>query len=432
MVSINDPFIHSVDMLVAALKREIEACSVDDELSALLCQHFLGERANQLGLTKFSTIDLEKWVDTNRSSLHEAPFLSVLGSLAFVEIRKGGSPSDKAGIAFRDGLTGLSARQKVFSVPNSWMLHPANVIGVGLGASVTDYIDPEQGRWWQEILQEGLRHDEIPLFSRFVYVYCLYLLNPSLVHELPAGLLPTNFENPTLAELAVSIWMVKRGILQTNIQGTADWLDQAQSHWLLRCLTEGTEPLSNFKAAIALDALTGYVFTRSQYPRLELVISLLSNFSAAMERWSSRWPVSDEYDVQSLLWFILRSAFDDAGYEDNLPKFGRSAHRFDIGLPQLGLLVEAKYVRDPRKDFQSIVEAIGKDSAQITTQSTYKEILVFIYDASRAAEQHDWAKKTIEKIARVRGCIIHSAPSSLKGPILPQRKLRRRSGKSSR
>src|SRR5204863_8592069 len=126
---------------------------------------------------------------------HEAPSVSVLGCLAYEEIRKGSSLSTQAKVAFRDGLAGLSTRQKVFSAPNSWMHHSANVLGVGLGVSVIDEIPAEQSLWWQETLQEGLQRRELPLFLRLAYAYGLYMLTPSLVSQLSPSLIPGSFEH---------------------------------------------------------------------------------------------------------------------------------------------------------------------------------------------------------------------------------------------
>jgi len=54
-----------------------------------------------------------------------------------------------------------------------------------------------------------------------------------------------------------------------------------------------------------------------------------------MERWKSQWLIENEYDVQSILWLLLRPYFEDLRYEENLAKLGRSGQRYDFGIPSL-------------------------------------------------------------------------------------------------
>jgi len=49
---------------------------------------------------------------------------------------------------------------------------------------------------------------------------------------------------------------------------------------------------------------------------------------------------------------------------------------------------------------------------QITTQVVYKGIIVFVYDESCSVEQHAWTKDAIERIERIKGRVIKSAPST--------------------
>ena len=42
-----------------------------------------------------------------------------------------------------------------------------------------------------------------------------------------------------------------------------------------------------------------------------------------------RWPVTQEREVQDILWLILRSYFPDVVDEDALPKLGHSTYKAD-------------------------------------------------------------------------------------------------------
>ena len=133
-----------------------------------------------------------------------------------------------------------------------------------------------------------------------------------------------------------------------------------------------------------------------------------------MERWKYQWPIENEYDVQSILWLMLRPYFEDLHYEENLAKLGRSGHRYDFGIPSLNTIVEVKYVRK-KEDFQKIVNEVGLNSAQLLPQTDFRNIVVFAYDNSRSVEQHSWTVKALRSITFVKHAIIVSAPSNCKG-----------------
>jgi hypothetical protein len=85
--------------------------------------------------------------------------------------------------------------------------------------------------------------------------------------------------------------------------------------------------------------------------RIALVMQLLKNLPIAVrvlgdrQRGKPPFELADEYDVQDLLFAILRSVFDDAKREEWTPGKAGSAKRIDILLPSITAVVEAKYVR---------------------------------------------------------------------------------------
>jgi hypothetical protein len=108
---------------------------------------------------------------------------------------------------------------------------------------------------------------------------------------------------------------------------------------------------------------------------------------------------------------MLCPYFEDIRYEDNLPKLGRSGHRYDLGIPSLGKLVEVKYIRK-KDDFQKIINEVGIDAAQITTQVEFREFVVFVYDETCAVENYSWTHKALINLNYVKEVIIVSAPST--------------------
>ena len=226
----------------------------------------------------------------------------------------------------------------------------------------------------------------------------------------------------SLAELAFAIWLVKRELVDVK-EEKESWLKTAQGKLIEKILREPYEG-DDYKAGIIFLVAIDYIEARSQRPDFDLVCSLLENFLPAMERWKEKWEVKDEYDVQSLLWLILRPSFANLTYEEYLPKFGRSSERYDIGIPELGLIIEAKYTRRST-DLQKIVEEIGKDVAQLQPQTIFQHIIAFIYDESCSTERHAWVKQTLESIPEVKSAIIVAAPAICRASkIKTQRKVK--------
>lgn len=409
MVSLEDSFSGGINSLINGLAGVIGEINRPGDLSGLMARHFLADTHTSLQFDWKVSVPLMDWLDQHSSDFFESPSLATLGFLIFDLVHKKTSPLVGALTAFKRGLDLLRDRQNVFTTPNSWAIQPDIVLGITLGVSVLD--DPIFREWMREKLYEGLEHPELPLFLRLVYRYGLYLLKAEPLTGDSHFFLNLDSLTCTLPELALFIWLVRHGVFVPDTIDSAAWLDKTQAELLERCVVEDPQSIRDEKAAVVLEALLSYINTRSRYPRVDLVISLLSNFEATMERWNRSWRIRDEYDIQSLLWLILRSSFDDLRYEEYFPKFGRSGYRYDLGIPQLSLVIEAKYAR-AKNDFQRIVDEIGKDSAQLSTQAKFTGIIVFLYDQSCSVEQYAWVQDAIEQIRFVKKCIICSAPST--------------------
>lgn len=82
------------------------------------------------------------------------------------------------------------------------------------------------------------------------------------------------------------------------------------------------------------------------------LMQILNNFPVVSrimtDRQRGRPPflLENEYDVQDLLYALVRSAFDDAKREEWTPQRAGSAKRIDVTIASIEAVVEAKYVRD--------------------------------------------------------------------------------------
>jgi hypothetical protein len=153
---------------------------------------------------------------------------------------------------------------------------------------------------------------------------------------------------------------------------------------------------------------------------------VLRRFPAAMKRWRwddpaevqhpIRWEVNSEREVQDIVWVLLRGVFDDLVDEEPLPRLGHSSYRSDFGIPRLGVLVEIKYVRSASA-FKKVEKEVIEDSvAYLRERTTYKKIVVFIYDASASVQEHDVTAAALLDLEHVIDVVIVSRPSQLPPP----------------
>lgn len=153
---------------------------------------------------------------------------------------------------------------------------------------------------------------------------------------------------------------------------------------------------------------------------------VLRRFPAAMKRWRwdnpadvkhpIRWEITSEREVQDTVWMLLRAVFDDLVDEEPLPRLGHSSYRSDFGLPRLGVLVEIKYVRSAA-EFKKIEKEVVEDSvAYLRDRTTYKKIVVFIYDESCSSQEHDVTAAALRSLDHIIDVVIVSRPSQLPAP----------------
>jgi hypothetical protein len=82
------------------------------------------------------------------------------------------------------------------------------------------------------------------------------------------------------------------------------------------------------------------------------LMQILNNFPTAARAMSNRkygrppFLLSNEYDVQDLLYTILRCTFDDVKREEWTPQNAGSAKRIDFVIRSIQTVIEVKYVRD--------------------------------------------------------------------------------------
>jgi hypothetical protein len=172
-----------------------------------------------------------------------------------------------------------------------------------------------------------------------------------------------------------------------------DYVTYIRSGWTEEVLIEwyrtgaGISELNKFP-----ESLLSRVFMS----RIEIVDEILQGFHAGAQHLRSRprsekktaiglYVIKDEYDVQDLLYAMLKPILPDLTYEDPVSKKGGRAGRVDLKSKQLRLIIEIKYCYEGKtnsakisEDLMKGVELYGPDCDNLR---------FFIYDPS--ASLHD-------------------------------------------
>ena len=167
------------------------------------------------------------------------------------------------------------------------------------------------------------------------------------------------------------------------------------------------------QAAFVWSSVTAIIFhalgAASVQPRH--VVAILDNFEAAMKRWRwdgdelqkpIRWPITQEREVQDILWLILRSYFSDVVDEDALPKLGHSTYKADFGIGSLKLIIEAKFATN-KEDFKKIEKEVQEDCIPYLRDLRYESLIIFIYDDSASVQEHDITRRSLLEIPGIVG-----------------------------
>ncbi len=160
---------------------------------------------------------------------------------------------------------------------------------------------------------------------------------------------------------------------------------------------------------------------------IDLAREILRRLAIGLERWPwggeekagsrPRWPVDDEFHVQSLLWLALAPALPGLAYEECLPAIGRTRPRMDLALPGAELAIEAKFIRAPR-DFARVTEAIAADSALYTTAlpERYSRMIAVVWDDSRSTERYEGFVEGLKALRGVIDAFVIARPGRMGDP----------------
>lgn len=154
------------------------------------------------------------------------------------------------------------------------------------------------------------------------------------------------------------------------------------------------------------------------------VLRVLDGLRKSLRRWTwdtvprtatsrvARWDVENEYHVQNLLWAVLAPLFPDIVDEAYTSPVGQKNPRVDIGLPGLGLVVEAKFMR-PSMSFQKVIEEIAEDASLYLSDQRWRAVIPFVWDDTARTEEHATLVAGLTKLPGVAGAVVVARPSRM-------------------
>jgi hypothetical protein len=293
---------------------------------------------------------------------------------------------------------------------------PSRLLGIVLGARALGADGENALKWCQSVLEEMKKRgstDFDPLVS--------YLLYRAYGARVSIGATAGS----ELYDLCFFDWAIRHQVHETEPS-----LEQLQAN-RNRALFQATTSLkfeSAPQAAFILATINTALFQALAEATIQPkhVVAVLKNFESAMRRWRwdsenlqkpVRWPVTQEREVQDILWLILRSYFPDVVDEDTLPKLGHSTYKADFGITSLKLIIEAKFANS-KEDFKKIEKEVQEDSVPYLRDVRYEALIVFIYDDSASVQEHETTRRALLEIPGVVEAVIVCRPSQLepKGP----------------
>lgn len=399
---------------LAALEQKVLSANTPGNLDGLFAYHVAQGTTASRFAWEVSPVTA-RWLDENADRLTNAPQLAVLGygltyftSQARVEAVR----------HLRAGLQQLMRRDPYPADGVTFVHDLRQLVGIALGCAIVRGELPQVHAWLLSVVEDPRLRTDGPRRT-LVRTHVHGMLTDQAATL--GGLLDTK----AAADLALAHWMTAVGTACLP-DPVAD-LPQLQRQLLTVLLHTSAEDLSVPDAALLYAA--GVQIINASIDQAVLnrnhVGVVLRRFEHAMRRWryddpaaanSVRWPITSEREVQDVLWMILRSAFDDLVDEEPLRKFGHSSYRPDFGLPRLGVLVEVKYVRSAAA-FRNVEKEVIEDSvAYLKQTSTYKKLVVFIYDESSSVQEHEMTAAALQELEHVIDVIIVCRPSHIQVP----------------
>jgi len=176
----------------------------------------------------------------------------------------------------------------------------------------------------------------------------------------------------------------------------------------------------SFVAGVSLFALNSILNQGTELslgkPTVEQIFTVLNGVQAGMMRWpygqnkTQLWNIENEYDVQAMLYFLLKPYLPELKEEEPLPSIGRKRPRVDLVVPSLRLSIEVKFIRKSG-NFNDILGEVAEDkSLYLGSGSKYAHMIVVLWDDLARIEEHASFKQGVTEL-ELDGAVVISRPS---------------------
>lgn len=119
----------------------------------------------------------------------------------------------------------------------------------------------------------------------------------------------------------------------------------------------------------------------------ELVIQMLDNFDEGAKKITQKrrkghslFEINNEYDVQDLLYVMLKPVFPKLKEEDPTPRVGVKSNRIDLILRDEKILIEVKMIKSTDSNETSFVEELKIDIQSYHQCQWLNHLICFVYD----------------------------------------------------
>lgn len=119
----------------------------------------------------------------------------------------------------------------------------------------------------------------------------------------------------------------------------------------------------------------------------ELLRDILNNFSNAIQKLIKNrrkdhpdFIIKDEYDVQDILYVILKSVFPNLRDEDPIAKVGAKSTKIDLVIREEKILVEIKMIKEKDSNEVALIEQLKVDIESYHECKWLEKLFCFVYD----------------------------------------------------
>lgn len=139
---------------------------------------------------------------------------------------------------------------------------------------------------------------------------------------------------------------------------------------------------------------------------IDIVLKVLNNFTNSIKRITTdRYKdrngieIKDEYDIQDILFSLLKGIFPNLQRENPLEKQAGISSRIDLHLPSEDIMIEVKMIKEADNNHKKYIHQLKEDIVNYSSDKSLKHLIFFTYDPfKKTTDENDF--KELENILR--------------------------------